>query len=97
ASPAVSATGRAQPAPRPSSSRVQTATTAGRTSLRPLTQQLAAPSDASEPPVDLNVPVDLEPNLAAPVDLGAPVDLIGPPGPDEPVDLVPPPQPRRTR
>ncbi|HJX55176.1 MAG TPA: hypothetical protein VJ801_20640 [Polyangia bacterium] len=45
--------------------------------------------------MDLNVPVDLEPNPTAPVDLGAPVDLVGPPSPDDPVDLVPP--PRRTR
>ena len=97
ASPAVSSAGRAQPAPRPSPSRPQAAMTAGRTSLRPLTQQPAAPSDASEPPVDLNLPVDLAPNPAAPVDLGAPVDLLGPPSAGEPVDLIPPRNPRRTR
>jgi hypothetical protein len=97
ASPAVASAGLSRPAPRPSPSRPQAAAPTVRPSLRPLTAQAAAPDDANEPPVDLNLPVDLGPNPAAPVDLGAPVDLVGPPSPDEPVDLVPPPRPRRTR
>ncbi len=95
AHPAVAPTVLAQPVPRPSPARRQTATTAGKMTLRPLAPQPVTPSP-SEPPADLDAPVDLEPNPALPVDLGAPVDLVGPSG-DGPVDLVPPAKPRRTR
>jgi hypothetical protein len=85
----------AQPASRPSPARLQPAAGAGRMTLRPLARQSITPSP-SEPPVDLNAPVDLHPHPTSPVDLGAPVDL-GPSGPDRPVDLAPPAKPRRTR
>ncbi|MGB8299013.1 MAG: tetratricopeptide repeat protein [Polyangia bacterium] len=71
-------------APRPSPASPHATAAAGRMTLRPLTPQAAAPDDAREPPLDLNMPVDLEPG-AAPSDL------------DRPVDLVPPDKPRRTR
>jgi len=95
ARPAVAPTVLAQPSARPSPGRPQTAATAGRMTLRPLALQAAAPSGASEPPVDLDAPANLAPAL--PVDLGAPVDLVGPSAPDRPVDLVPPTKPWRTR
>ena len=98
------------PLPRPSQARPSPAqpqpASAGRLTLRPLAPQAAtqtaqgpairsqsqvAPAGA---PVDLNMPVDLEPGGDTPVDLGAPVDRASP---DEPVDLLPPPRPSRTR
>ncbi len=89
---AVAPTVFAQPASPPYPARPATASAADRMTLRPLAPQPVTPSPTSEPPVDRDAPVDLEPNPAAPVDLGAPVDQAAP---NPPVDLPPP--NRRTR
>jgi len=64
--------------------------------LRPLAAQAAAPDDAGEAPLDLDMPVDLKPG---PARLGTPVDLASPSALDldRPADLAPPDKPRRTR
>jgi hypothetical protein len=85
---------RAPAAPRPSPTSPHAAATAGRMTLRPLAPQAAAPSGVSEPPLDLDAPVDLEPS---PASLGTPVDLATPSDLDRPVDLALPSKPRRTR
>ena len=83
-------------APRPSPASPHTAVAAGRMTLRPLAAQAAAPDDAGEAPLDLDMPVDLKPG---PARLGTPVDLASPSALDldRPADLAPPDKPRRTR
>jgi hypothetical protein len=66
---AVAPTVLAQSTSPPSPARPQTA---DRMTLRPLAPQPVTPVPMSEPPVDLNVPVDLAPSPAAPVDLVPP-------------------------
>jgi len=72
--PAVAPTVLAPPTARPSPVRPQVAA-ADRMTLRPLAPQPVTPCPVSEPPVDLNAPVDLEP---------APVDLVPPANPRRP-------------
>jgi hypothetical protein len=69
---AVAPTVLAQTFSPPSPVRPQTAAAAGRMTLRPLAPQPVIPGPTNEPPMDLNAPVDLEPNPAAPVDLPPP-------------------------